>query len=364
MAKRVLICGFTSNVGGMETYIMNIYRNMDREKLQFDFLYPYDEPMAFHDEVLKLGGHIYHIPGRKKNIFKHYRRLNKLFKEKKFEGVYYQCNKKLLTMEVFNWAKKYGVEKRVIHSHNTQSYYCGKLHAFREKLTASKYDKYVNGFFACSDEAGKWMFGDREYRVINNGINTDVFKYNEESRKRIRTEEGIPEDAFVLGTIGRLSEEKNPEYLVELFKMISKNKRNCYFVHLGSGEKSEEISKMVSDYGLHNFLLKGRKDNPADYLNAMDVFLLPSIYEGFPIVMVEAQSTGLPCIASTNITTSANITGLVKYLSLDNIQEWYDYIMSIADSATYQRTDRSDEIESAGYGVRELSQSIEDYFCN
>ena len=364
MAKRVLICGFTRNVGGMETYIMNIYRNMDREKLQFDFLYPYDEEMAYHDEVLKLGGHIYHVPRKKKNIVQHYKLLNKLFRENEFEGIYFQCNSKLLTMEVFKKAFKYGVKKRFIHSHNTQAYYCGWKDALREKIATLSYDKYINGYFACSGDAGKWMFGQRDYRVINNGIDTNKFRFDEEIRCRIRKEENIPDDYFVLGTIGRLSDQKNPEYLVELFDMISKSNTKCCFLHVGEGDKTDEIMKMVSDRGLQNYRLLGRKDNPADYLNAMDMFLLPSIYEGFPIALIEAQSTGLACISSTNVTTDANITGLVKYCSLDNKQEWYDSIMSTIVSLDRVRIDKSDVIEDAGFGVKKLAKSVEELFLN
>lgn len=364
MAKRVLICGFTRTVGGMETYIMNIYRNIDRQKLQFDFLYPYDAPMAFHDEVLKLGGHIYHVPRKKKNILQHYKLINKLFRENEFEGIYFQCNRKLLTMDVFKKAYKYGVKKRIIHSHNTQSYYGGCINALREKIAGFSYDKYINGFFACSDDAGKWMFGQRDYRVINNGIDTNKFRYSEESRHRIREEEHIPEDYFVLGTIGRLSDEKNPEFLVELFDKINEYNSKCCFIHVGDGDKKNEIMKMVSDRGLDNYLLVGRKDNPADYLNAMDLFLLPSIYEGFPISLIEAQSTGLPCISSTNVTQSANITGLIKYFSLDSKQEWYDAIMDTMVSSDYTRTDKSNVVEDAGFGVNKLAKSIEEFFLS
>lgn len=363
--KRVLICGFTGNYGGMEAYIMNIYRNIDRTKLQFDFLYPYEDKMAFSDEVLKLGGHIYHVPGRKKSLIKHYILLRRLFKDNDFEGIYYQCTRKLRTMQVFKYAKKYKVKYRVIHSHSSNSINTSCIDKIRVKFVEKQYKKYITDFFACSENAGKWMFGDRNYSVINNGINTNLFKFNKDSRNLIRKKERIPEDAIVLGTVGRLSQEKNPMFFIPLFIKYLEKHPNSYFLHVGGGEQLEKLEKKIKEFDLQeHFILKGKQENVYDYMNAMDVFLLPSLYEGFPIVLVEAQSTGLMCISSSNVTESSNILGLVRYCSIDRINDWLETLENELIDNINNRHDRSEDIEKCGYGIKQLAERIQEFFLN
>ena len=360
--KRVLIGGVTGNTGGLELYIMNIYRNIDRTKLQFDFLNFEKVPLAFNDEIVKLGGNVYSIPLRKKNPIKHRQVLSEVLKSNKYVGFYYQCNRKLRTMDLYKLAKKYGVEKRVIHSHNMSDRERSKFIMFREKLAEMSYDRYATDYFACSEQAGKWMFHDRKFTVMNNSIDTDVFKYNETIRNNIRKEFNINDDTVVLGTVGRIEYQKNPEFIVETFNAYHKINPNSIFIHIGDGTERTKIENMISNYGLtDSYHLMGVKNNVADYLNAMDIFLFPSRYEGFGIVLIEAQSVGLRIIADTSVPRESKLTDLILYKETEDPQSWADEIEKMAHSLN--RVDMSEVVNEKGFGVKSLAKKIQDYFC-
>lgn len=361
--KRVLICGLTDNKGGIETYIMNIYRNIDRSRLQFDFLCEEGRSIAFSDEIKKLGGHIYHIPRKYKHPIRHIVLVNKLFMDNNYIGLYFQCNTKLRTIELFKLAKRYGVKNRVIHSHNTHEKKGNIVVRFREWCTSRLYDKYCTDYFACSEEAGKWMFNNRRFSVINNCIDTNVFKYDELIRNELRSSLSANQETVVIGSVGRLDYQKNPEFMVEVFKVYHKHNPNSIFIHIGDGMDREKIQSLVDSYNLSDrFILKGMLSNVEDYLNAMDFFVFPSRYEGFGIALIEAQSVGLPCIASSDIPKESKLTDLVNYKKTNSPKEWAELIEEFQKRYSL-RTDRSEEINLQGYGVNNLAVRIQDYFC-
>lgn len=360
--KRVLIAGLTSNYGGLESYVMSIYRRIDRKQLQFDFLNYYERELAFKDEIKRLGGRVFRVPMKRESIREHYRVLNHIFGSTKYIGVYLQCNRKLESLDTVRLAKKYRVKHRVIHSHNSAQQTVTFIQNLRIKVTEKTMDHYITDYFACSDEAGMWMFGDRNYIVIKNSVDTKIFRYDELRRNVIRQKYGI-EGMLVLGSVGRLEYQKNPEYLVEIFKDIHASNPRTVFLHVGDGPQKEGINNQLKKYGLENcFFLLGNQDNVSDYMNAMDAFLLPSRYEGFPIVLVEAQATGLPCFVADNITLSCNLSGNMKFLPIDGVTEsWSKEILS---SKTNDRSDGVEIIKKAGYDIYDLTKQIQDYFLN
>lgn len=360
--NRVLICGLTNNKGGIETYIMNIYRKLDRTKLQFDFLCEENQSIAFSDEITKMGGHIYYIPRKYKHPIRHFILVRKLLKNE-YKGLYYQCNVKLRTMELFKLAKKYGIKKRVIHSHNTHEEKRNIVVFLREWYASKLYNKYCTDFFACSEEAGKWMFKNRSFSVINNCIDTNVFKYDESIRDMVRTRLQVDKDIVVFGTVGKLDHQKNPEFLVEVFKAYHDKYPQSIFIHIGDGINRMKIQNMIDGYGLtDSFFLKGILSNVSDYLNAMDIFLLPSRFEGFPIVLIEAQSVGLPCVVSSVITKKTKLTELVTYKKTNSPKVWADEVEELLVSNPI-RLDKSKEISDQGYDIKQLADRIQGFFC-
>lgn len=359
--KRVLICGFTDNVGGMESYVMNIYRRIDRTQLQFDFIDLVNGKMAYSDEIRKLGGNIITVPQRRDDLKKHNAIMNELFQNTKYEGIYYQCNRRLRTLEFFKLAKKYNVPKRVIHSHNTQESNPGTVANLRIALCSKTLNNYVTDRWACSEDAGKWMFNGSSYTVINNGVDTEKYAFDEKARKEIR-ESYNALDHTVLGTVGRISPEKNPDFLVDLFSIYHKENPNSIFLHIGDGELVSHIKEKISDLGLSDsYLLLGRKSDVDRYINAMDAFLLPSIHEGFPIVLVEAQANGLRCMVSDKVTSSTDLTGLVEFLPINDPKEWAD---SIGDIKEIDRSTYSEIIREKKYSINDTAKQVFDFFIS
>jgi len=359
-AQRVLICGFTQEQGGMESYIMEIYRHCDRSKLQFDFLNVQPFSIAYKEEIEALGGNIFYVPLKGVDIKEHYKKLDDLFKKNKYIGVYYQCNRKLISLDVFKYAKKYGVKKRVIHSHNSTQAPVSFIEKMRQKNVELNMDKYVTDYFACSQQAGKWMFGNRPFTVIKNSVDTNVFFYNEIAREKIRKKYNL-EDKIVIGTVGRLVEAKNPRFMLEIFNKLQKKNKETVFLHVGNGTLMDEMVQKRDKYNWKDkYLFVGNKRNVADYMNAMEIFILPSLHEGFPIVLVEAQATGLPCLVADNITNTCNLTGKVDFLPIDNSTElWADKIIELAQT---KRKSEVEQIKQKGYDIVEISKQMQSFF--
>lgn len=360
--KRVLICGLTENPGGLEIYIMNIYRNLDRSRLQFDFLVYGDSSIAFSDEISQLGGRIHRVPRRRKHPVKHYLSIRKIFGENAYNGLYYQCNRKLQTIELFRLAKKYGIQKRVLHSHNMSDMARSKFVKLREKVTELSYDKYITDYFACSDQAGRWMFHNRNFTVMNNSIDTNAFKYDECTRTAMRNKLNISTDTVVLGTVGRLAYQKNPEFIVEVFNDYHRINPNSVFIHIGDGEERSKIEHMIENYGLSNsYYLMGTQNNVADYLNAMDIFIFPSRYEGFGIVLIEAQAVGLHIIADTSVPRASKVSDLVVYMDSLDSKTWAKEVERIANRIE-NRIDMSKVVDEKGFGINSLTRKIQTFF--
>lgn len=360
--KRILIAGLTENKGGLESYIMNIYRNCDRNRLQFDFVIFGDKNIVYTDEIESLGGRIYHIPRKKQSVKLHYQKMREIFGHQKYEAVYFQFNMKPLSLDLFRYAKKYGVEKRIIHSHNTTEPKMSVKDRIREKLADMKLDKYVNYRFACSYDAGKWMFGNRDYKVIPNCVDCDDFRYDTERRNAKRKELNL-ENKYVIGTVGRLQPAKNPGYIIDIINAYTKKDKNAVLLHIGVGELKNTIDNKIKELNLQdNVIMLGQRSDIADLMNVMDAFILPSLHEGFPIVLVEAQATGLRCYVADNITGDCNITGNVKYLPIDTDPDiWAD---AIEQDKELERTDMSDVVRKKGYDIKTMAKEMEEFFLS
>ncbi|MCR5528933.1 MAG: glycosyltransferase [Saccharofermentans sp.] len=347
-AKRILIAGFTSEVGGMESYVMNLYRHVDREKLQFDFVNNLNTQIAYADEIVKLGGKVFNIPIIRNGFVEHYNALNRLFSNTKYEAVYYQANRKLKNADLFRYAKKYGVPHRILHSHNTQQLDEGRVDMIRAAYAKKQLARLVTDYFACSKEAGEWMFpGVSNVVVVKNGVDTDLFDYNKSIASSIRLREGVGERK-IYGTVGRLCAEKNSLFLVDIFAEIHKRDKDAVFWHIGGGGLESEMREKIRMYNLEDsYFLLGRKENVSDYLNAMDLLLLPSEHEGFPITLVEAQCSGLHCLISENITQSVDISGNVSFKSLGaSADEWAIEAIYLS---SYQRESCKEILINRGY---------------
>ncbi|WP_434309636.1 glycosyltransferase [Hominifimenecus sp. rT4P-3] len=355
--RRILIVGLTSNPGGMETFIMNIYRRFDKTKYQFDFLTT-DATMAFSEEAEELGGRIFFAPQKRKGVAAYRAYLETLFTENHFLAVCYQRCRRLTDLSVFAIAKAKGVPIRVLHSHSTKILNPSFSYRVLSALAFPRLSHYINYFFACSPDAGRWMFGNRPFTVIPNCIETERFTPNSERRKQIRNRLHA-EGKVVLGTVGRLSDVKNPLYLLEIACELKKRAFPFVFWHVGEGELYSKMSELINERGLkQDFLLLGSQKDIPTYMDGMDLFLLPSLYEGFPMVLMEAQASGLPCLVSEAVTRDANLSGELHFLPLtDGVSTWADAIESTVVPSV--RQGYAELLREKGYDLGRLVERME-----
>lgn len=367
---KVLEIGMTRNVGGMETYLMEQYRYLDRNLIRCDFMNLTGEyPMAFENEIKNNGDLVYNIVSRKKNLIKHYYDWFVFLKKhrKEYEAVILNtCD--LYHMCPLFFAKLWGIKTIIIHSHNNGN---EKKESFLRKILINvnkilmKYS--VSDYWACSKIAGEWMFGKKQiFKVIHNAIDTKKYVYNRDIRKKMREALSV-ENSFVVGHVGRFSYQKNHKFIIQIFNELLKRKPNAKLLLIGNYKLNEEytneVNILIDKYDIRDkILFLGSVQNVEDYYQAMDVFVLPSLFEGLGIVGIEAQASGLSCIVSTGVSKELKITDLVKYVSLDeSIEVWVDEILK---NSVKKRQSQYEKIVNAGYDIEEESKKIQMYFIN
>jgi glycosyltransferase involved in cell wall biosynthesis len=358
--KRILHIVPDMRSGGLETLIMNIYRNIDRTKIQFDFLVHYRK-LAFYDEEIEaLGGQIYRLSFREDNHFLGYLKdLNDFFSQHDEYDVVHG-HMASLAFIYLKYACKYGINTRIIHSHNTDTEKTLKGYIKRYLIKFSSY--YANVCFACSEEAGKFLFGNKEFKVINNGIISSKFKYNEKIRSTI-LEKYNAQDKFVVGHIGRFCKQKNHRFLVDIFSCVKEMNDDSELWLIGDGELKEDIQNYVQKLGLENCVkFLGIKKNVEEFYQGMDVFVLPSLFEGLGIVNIEAQTSGLKCVLSDQVPSIVDVTGNVEFVSLNKTKkEWADIIVK---NISYDRKDCQKKVINAGFDIEAEAMKIQEFYFN
>lgn len=344
---KILYYGISDVLGGIESFIVNVYRNIDREKFQIDFAAPM-ENICFEKEFEAAGSRIYTLPARNRNPFKFYKAFWDLLKSHPEYQIVHLHLQSCSCFEPVIIAKLLG-RKTIVHSHN----------AFRgtKKITRvldSSFKTLVPAFsdvnLACSDLAGKYMFKDRDFTVINNAVDAGRFSYDEAAREKYRKDLGL-EGRYVLGHIGRFDEQKNHDFLADIFSEAHRKDSSAFLLMVGVGGLRPKIEAKLKQCGLENqyMILENRSDIP-ELMQAMDVFVFPSLFEGLPLVMVEAQSAGLPCVIADTISKTVQATDLVSWCSLeDSAEAWADVVLS--QKAVIRRNTLSEIIE-AGYEIK------------
>ena len=356
---RVLHITYKMHCAGIEAFLMNIYRNIDRKKVQFDFLVHYHEHQFYDDEIEAMGGKIYRLSVRDDNDFIKYQRdLRRFFEEHK-EYKIVHAHMESFAMFYMPYVKKVGISVRIAHSHNDKV--DPTIKGFVKNLMNKPFKYYATEYMACSKEAGKYLFGNRKCWVIPNAIDAAEFRYNETVRDAVRKEWGI-EDKFVIGHIGRFNTQKNHTFLMDVMKEIIRQNANAVLLSVGEGEIENEIKAKAKKLGIadHIIFLGVRKDTARLY-QAMDVFVFPSLYEGLGIVGIEAQAAGLKMICSDSIPDIARVTKNVEAESLHSpASVWADKILKYADG--YDRNDTFEQICAAGFDIKVIAKRLEEHY--
>ena len=314
--------------GGIETFIMNVYRNVNSKNVIFDFAVHNSNPGDFDDEIKKRGGNIYFFPSRGKNLILYFYRWYKFLKSNrdKYDAVHMHVSS-LTTIFPIIMAKHFGIRVRLVHAHSTSQ--PGFIHSVTSFINKRFIKKYSTKLLACSTEAGAFVFGKNDYELLNNGIELKKYFFNSEVRKKVRKKNNIRENEIAYVHVGRFTYAKNHQFLIKIFKEIL-NANPCSKLFLiGDGELKKEIKLKVKNSNISsNVFFLGARPDVNELLMGMDCCIFPSVYEGLPISLVEAQASGLDIYASNVISHEIKLTPLIKFISLEcSPKEWAEYIL-------------------------------------
>lgn len=359
---RVLHVVVNMNRGGAETLIMNLYRNIDRSKIQFDFLTCNEG--VFDQEILDLGGKIHRIPYITDGGHFHYiKNLNQFFKvNNQFKIVHSHMDK--MSGFVLRAAKKAGIPVRIAHSHNTESEggFAAKLY---KSYAGSNIEKSATHFLACSKLAAEWLFKNKadSSKLLKNGIETDKFTFSKNVRDQIRDELGVEHDSLVLGHVGRFNHQKNHTFLIDIFNELNKMEPKSYLVLAGDGTLRSDIEEKVKKLRLEEKVkFLGVRSDINRLLQAFDLFVFPSFHEGLPVTLIEAQGAGLPCLISEKITEEVDMRmDLVKFLPIDNKNVWVEEIRKISAKDVSRNISKQALFEQ-GYDIKNTANFINDFY--
>lgn len=350
--KRILQITDSMGMGGIQAFIMNVYRNIDREKYQFDFLLHQKMENGYDDEILKMGGIIYYIPSRHEGIIKNRKALEKFFSKHPEYTVVHQHESSLTYIEPLVIAKKYNVPVRIMHSHSTRAS-GSKIHTLLHKINIHRIKNVATNYFACGELAGKWMYNgsgvEKKVIIVNNGIDIKKYSFDETIRKKVRIELGL-DKKFVIGNVGRFSEVKNHTFLIDVFNEFVKLYPDSELVLVGDGDLQQDMKNKVKELSLSDKVqFLGIRRDVHTILMSFDYVVIPSLYEGFPVTAIEAQAIGVPCLISDSVTKDVVINNNVKMLSLrESADVWADQIYK---NKKVQRNSNKEGLIKKGFDI-------------
>ena len=346
------------NRGGAENMVMNLYRSIDREKIQFDFIVHTDQAGAFDEEIKILGGKIFHAPKYSGiNHFQYVKWWKTFFKNHSEYKVIHSHIRSTASL-ILSIAKKNGL-KTIAHSHSTSN--GSGMGSFVKRVFQKNIVNHADFCFACSKESGEWLFPNKNFFVLNNAIDTAKFTFSPDARAKIRQELGLSEDCLVIGTVGRLTTPKNPHGIIDIWKEIVAKAPNAKFLWVGDGEMRAEIEARIQKETLSDsIIMTGVQPRVEWYYSAMDAFIMPSLWEGLPVSLIEAQSTGMPCFCSETISHESAVTEACVFLPISQPELWAEKILG----ADMERKNVSAQICKAGFDIQTTSKWLANFYLS
>ena len=364
---KVLVFGMTSNMGGIESFIMSYYKRFDHSKIHFDFLCNTHDKVAYEDELQKLHSKIFKVTMRSKHPLRYKSDLNSFFKRyaADYDCIWVNVNS-LANIDYLKLAKKYGIKRRIIHSHNSQNM-DGKLRSILHDYNKKRISKYATDFWACSPSAAVWFY-DKDLMskvvIIKNSIDLDRVRFDGNKRKQLRNKYNL-DGNLVIGNIGRLHFQKNQMFSLEILSSMVKKTPKIKMVFVGAGPDKEKIIRRAKELKIEkNVIFTGVQKDISGWLSTFDVFLFPSKFEGLPIAGLEAQGNGLPVVASNNaIPKEAVLNSNVKILSLnDSVSTWSNVINQFGQLNRINANVVKMNFKKAGYEINAAVPILEAKF--
>ncbi len=342
---RIFMVGMSTDKGGVEAYIQNLCSCLTEE---------YE--VIFRLPEMIIDGKKWVCPPNRHNYLKYCSFWRRFFKKNRFDVLYYNtCD--IVSIDLLRFAKKAGIPVRIIHSHNTGNQENrGVLHRYAEKMNRKKLSLYATDMFACSKQAGEWMFKSKKFLVIKNGIDLNKYAFSERARAEMRGNLGLADEP-VIGCVGRLDPQKNPLFTVEIAKEICRLNPKAHIVMIGDGELREQVLNAISKYKLEDCVhLLGARDDVYKWYSAFDCLVMPSFFEGLPFVLVEAQASGLPCVVSSAVSEEANIADTIEYISLEKSS--HDWAEAVLENCRKSRIDSAQKLVDAGYSIQNTANEV------
>lgn len=328
---KVLQVGSTNVLGGIENYLHNYYVNINKKDVQFDFVNMYDK-ICFQDEYIKCGSKVFELINYRKHPLRYIKQLKKILKDENYDILHFNMNSAVFLYPLIA-AKIAKTPIIIAHSHNASSdkgFIKQLLHNIFKRLIPV----FANTYFSCSDYAAKWFFSknirkNKNFFIINNGVDTKKFIYNDSIRKKIRSKLKLSDNDIVIGHVGRFIKQKNQDFIIEILNECYKkeNNQNYKLILIGKGELENRIKNKVKEFALeNNVYFLGQLNDVNNYYQAFDIFVLPSLYEGLPLVGIEAQISGCYCIFSDKITRMLKISDNCEFVTIEDPNKWADLV--------------------------------------
>lgn len=358
--NRILVghFGMSNTVGGAETFILGLAEHIDQDKFQLEVITPFLDHVL-HDRLsAAIDEEAIHVVPPVSNPLEYRRGVGRLLAERSYDIVHVHRNSAANIIPIMCAAHTKKRPAIVVHAHNTSSG-AGMVGQMLHKINQKRLIANADSRLACSKMAGEFLFGSNTYTVVPNGIDVERFRYNEETRQRMRSELGIADDELLIGNVARSVPEKNQSFLIDIVSRPEMRLTKCKLIIVGDGPclpdlMARTVEKDISE----RIIFTGARADVCDIMQAMDVFALPSLFEGLPIVLIEAQAAGLPCLVSKNVSEEANITGLISYEQINDIDAWQSKLQNI-DHTTDIRMNYSEYVKCSGYGISGLVSVIE-----
>lgn len=362
MVKNILFLGRKMVAsGGVENYMYNLFSSINRDEFKIDFLIPHQsrDEQAYLDEIEEQGGEVFLIPNQKENLWQHIVSSYKIFKNYKQGIVHIHASDGFHAIDGII-ARCAGVKRVLYHSHN----------ASFKKGIGKKIGRYlfkISGYYflGCSEDAGEYLFGQEivesnKFSVAKNAIDTTQFKYNPEKRESIRNEFSIPNETFLLGFVGRLSSEKNVDFIINVFNELLTQKPESRLMLVGDGDEKLVLENLTKQLGINDKVIFAGVRQDIDYImSGLDVLLLPSDFEALGIVLIEGQTSGLQCFASTNVSSEAKISNRLSYLDL-KVEDWVGPISHLEKNLNREKS--YIETQKSGYDLSDSAIKMEELY--
>nr|WP_321152438.1 glycosyltransferase family 1 protein [uncultured Acetatifactor sp.] len=358
---RILIVNTVAfQLNGITSMIMNYYRNMDCVGMQIDFLSANEIDMEIEAEMYKRGANVYCIP-RKSEPLNYFKKTYELMKKNQYDIVHVHGNSAMMIIDILP-ARMAKIPIIIVHSHNTTCNHNG-MH----KLLNPIFKYCYTHRFACGQKAGEWLFQDKPFEIISNGIELRTYKYNVKIRERYRDSIQAGE-RVVIGAVGNFNKQKNHEFLLDIYAELVKENEAYMLLLIGEGPILPKMKEKAYSLGINeSVIFLGKTSKVSNYMQAMDIFVLPSIHEGMPLVLVEAQAAGLPCILSDVVTKEADLTSSIRYVPLAQTIDWVKAIKAVVEDTPKENRERlcikwQKMIGEAGYDIADDARRLESLY--